>query len=75
MHPDVLHATVAVNVTDWPKFDGLRLDVRVVVVPIASVKLHVAVPEEAPVAVTEYCATNQSGRLNWSEIVPLSTPQ
>src|SRR5207247_35020 len=39
-------------------------------VRLPSVKLHVAVPEDAPVAVTEYTATNEFGRLNWSEIVP-----
>jgi len=38
--------------------------VTVIVPGFESVKIHVAVPEEAPVAVTEYCATNQSGRLN-----------
>jgi hypothetical protein len=30
----------------------------------------VAVPDTGPVALTEYRATNQSGRVNWSERVP-----
>ncbi len=48
----LLHVIVAVKVTDWPACDGLRLDWRVVIVEMASVKLVVAVPELAPVALT-----------------------
>ena len=36
-----------------------------------SVNEEVAVPEVAPVAVTVYLATNQSGRLNVSLMLPL----
>ena len=35
-----------------------------------SVKLAVAMPDTAPVALTAYVATNQSGRVNESEIWP-----
>src|SRR6187551_3106429 len=61
------------QLTDQVTFDGAAFPaVASWKSSVPSVKLHVAVPE-APVAVTEYWATNQSGRLNWSEIAPLSS--
>jgi hypothetical protein len=44
--------TVAVNVATALKLEGLGVDVRVVVVETASVKLVVEVPEAVPVAVS-----------------------
>jgi hypothetical protein len=40
---------------------------------LPSVKVVSAAPEEAPVAFTEYTATNQLGRLNWSVMLPFSS--
>src|ERR687897_200588 len=62
--------------TDSLSGDGFLLDVTVVVVGTASVKLVVATAPDAPVALTLYVATNQSGRLNESLmclVLPLIT--
>ena len=62
--------------TDSLSDDGFLLDVTVVVVGTASVKLVVATAPDAPVALTLYVATNQSGRLNESLmclVLPLIT--
>ena len=61
------------NVTDSLSGDGFLLDVTVVVVGTASVKLVVATAPDAPVALTPYVATNQSGRLNESLMLPLAS--
>jgi len=66
----LLHVVVDVNVTLPPDVEGLRLEATPVIVFTASVKVHVTAPDDAPVAVTVYTATNQSGRLNSSEIAP-----